>query len=90
MTNRIDLSEPADGHKMDVKITPIESVGERRIRLVKDVVVFSLAVIACAAIVIYASYTAAFDGSAGEGTKRWAMSIVSASAGGLLGFLLKK
>lgn len=90
MTNKLDLNEPADGHKMDVKITPIESVGERRIRMVKDVVVFLLAVIACTSIVIYASYTAAFDGSAAEGAKRWAMSIVSASAGGLLGFLLKK
>lgn len=90
MTNKLDLNEPADGHKMDVKITPIESVGERRIRMIKDIVVFSLAVIACTAIVFYASYTAAFDVTASEGTKRWAMSIVSAAAGGLLGFLLKK
>ena len=86
----LDLNSPAEGHKMDVSITPIESDGERRLRIFKDFVVFILAVAACSAILAYASYTVAFDGTATEGTKRWAMSIISAAVGGLLGYLLKK
>ncbi len=92
MTDRqiLDLSRPTPGHNLDVSITPIESDGDRKARIAKDLVVFGLAVIACGVILAYAFYTAALDSAATEPTKRWAFSILSGGAGGLLGYLLKK
>lgn len=86
----LDLSQPTPGHQYEVSITPTESDGDRRARITKDLVVFFLAVAVCSLILGYAFYVTAMDDDASEPTKRWAMSILTAGAGGLLGYLVKK
>ncbi|WGF90567.1 hypothetical protein [Marinivivus vitaminiproducens] len=85
----LDISQPASGKGYDVKISPEESLGERRVRLFKDVVMFLVAVGFAVLIVslCYATLTSP-DTSADE--KKWAMSVLSAATGGIIGYLIRR
>jgi hypothetical protein len=88
--DRIDLNNPPANHRVDLSLSPEETPGERQLRLWKDGTVFYTAWLACVLIVGYAAWTAVGAPDIDADTKRWAMSIVSAAAGGLLGFLVRK
>ncbi len=85
--SQIDLGKPTPGYK--VSVTPEESSGDRYVRLFKDVVVFMLAVIFVAIITWVCVSTLNSATATGE-EKKWAMSILSLAAGGLIGFLVRK
>ncbi len=58
-------------------------------RLAKDLVVFLLAV-GCVVVVANLAVSTVISGTAGPEEKKWAMSILSAATGGLVGYLVRK
>ncbi len=83
----IDLSKPTPGYT--VSVTPEESAGERRVRLFKDVVLFVLAVV-FVVIITWVCVSTLGSHAATEEEKKWAMSILTAAAGGMVGYLIRK
>ena len=88
--NVLDLDKEVKNHRWDISLTAEETPGERRLRLAKETTVFYTAWLACVAIVVYAGWTAVGAADVDADTRRWAMSIVSASVGALLGYLVRK
>jgi hypothetical protein len=66
-----------------------ETDGERRVRLVKDLIVFTLAIILLIIVVAY-SLDVLLAATTTASDKRWAQSIISAIAGGVIGYLLRR
>ncbi len=66
-----------------------ETDGERRLRLIKDSVVFTFAVILLI-IAAYWSLKTMSDPTADADNKHTAQTIITAIVGGLIGYLLKK
>ncbi|CAG7857557.1 hypothetical protein MCAMS1_02426 [biofilm metagenome] len=85
----IDLNSPPPGHKFNISVEPDETDGERKVRLFKDVALFVVAIIFVSLIVGYCFLTLV-SADASPDSKRWAQSVLSASAGGILGYLIKK
>lgn len=83
----IDLNNlPSD---VQATIGRKETDGERRVRLVKDLVVFTLAIVLMVIVVAY-SLDILLAATATSADKRWAQSIISAIAGGVIGYLLRR
>ncbi|QDA36073.1 hypothetical protein E4191_18255 (plasmid) [Paracoccus liaowanqingii] len=89
MTNLIDLSNPAAGHNYKVSVQPDESRAERNIRLFKDVVLFLSAIAFIGFIAWFCIVTLITPGQPPE-SQRWAQSVLSAAAGGLTGYLIRR
>ena len=85
----LDLDNPPPNHRYTVKVDPEETDGERRVRLTKDLLVFLLAVGFVVVIAGICVWTV-LGGTAGADEKKWAMSILSAATGGLVGYLIRK
>lgn len=85
----LDLQSPPAGHSFKVSVEPKEATADRNVRLFKDVVVFLLAVGFVLLIVWLCVSTVVPPGAQAEETK-WAMSILSPAAGGLIGYLIRK
>jgi hypothetical protein len=85
----IDLNNPPPNYRYKVSVDRNETPAERGVRLVKDLVVFLLAVLFVVAI-NWLCYNAITSPTASGEEKKWAMSILSASAGGLVGYLVRK
>lgn len=86
----IDLNQPPAGHKFDVSIEKEESAGEIKVRLFKEVTLFVVALMMLGAIVAYCFYITAFSAVSTADEKKWAMTVLGAAGGGLLGYLVKK
>ncbi len=87
--SRIDLNRPPVGHNYSVSIDKEESSAEMYVRLFKELVVFMLA-IAFVVIIAWLCLSTLQDAQATLEAKKWAMSILSAATGGIIGYLLKK
>ena len=85
----IDLNAPPPNHKFSVSVEREETLGERRVRLFKDVALFLLA-IAFVILIAWLCYSTLSSSSATAEEKKWAMSVLSASAGGIIGYLIRK
>lgn len=85
----IDLNNPPPNHKYSVSVDREETIAERGVRLFKDVAVFLLAG-AFVVIITYYSYTTLTSSTASAEEKKWAMSVLSAAAAGLIGYLVRK
>ncbi|MCQ8102827.1 hypothetical protein NP590_01815 [Methylomonas sp. SURF-2] len=87
--NHIDLNQPPPNHTFKVSVDREETDGERRVRLFKDVALF---VVALGFVVMIAGlcYATLLSTTASAEEKKWAMSILSATAGGLVGYLIRK
>ena len=70
-------------------ITREESSGERRVRLFKDVTLFLLAIALVCVIVGLCVHTL-LSADASTDARKWAMSLLTGSAGGLIGYLVRK
>jgi len=84
-----DFNNPPPNHRFTVKVERDETEGERFVRLAKDLVVFSLAagfvvVIACLCV------STVLNSASGLEEKKWAMSILSAATGGMVGYLVAR
>lgn len=85
----IDLNAPPPNHTFSVAVEREETIGERRVRLFKDVALFLVAI--CFVVLItLLCYATLSSPSAGAEEKKWAMSVLSAAAGGIIGYLVRK
>lgn len=85
----IDLNAPPPNHKVNVTVEREETTGERRVRLGKDVALFVLAVV-FVGLIVSLCYSTLQDDAASADAKRWAMSVLSAATGGIVGFLVRR
>jgi heme/copper-type cytochrome/quinol oxidase subunit 4 len=84
-----DFKTPPSDHKYKFSVEPNEATADRNVRLFKDVVVFLLAV-GFVLLIVWLCITTVVSSSAQAEEKKWAMSILSAAAGGLIGYLIRK
>ena len=87
--NQIDFSDPPANHSWNVKLDRDETDWERGVRLFKDVVLF-LSALGFVLLVGWLCYGTLTSPTASPDEKKWAMSIISATAGGLVGYLIRK
>ena len=87
--SQLDLNHPPSNHTLSVTVEPEESKAERNVRLFKDVVLFLVA-ISFVALIVWLCYSTLVAASATPDEKKWAMSILSAATGGILGYLVRK
>jgi len=87
--NQIDLNAPPPGHKISASVEPEETTGERGVRLFKEVTLFVLAIV-FVGIVTALCYNTLTSPAATPDEKKWAMSFLTAAAGGIIGYLVKR
>lgn len=85
----IDLNNPPPNHSFNVSVEREETVGERRVRLFKDLMLFVVAVGFVVAIG-WLCFDTLLDAQAAQEEKKWAMSILSGATGGILGYLVRR
>ncbi len=85
----IDLNHPPPGHTFDVSIAQVETDGERHVRLFKDVALFVVA-LGFVILVVWLCYSTLVAPAATAEEKKWAMSVLSAATGGIIGYLVRK
>ncbi|MEB0138312.1 MULTISPECIES: hypothetical protein [unclassified Undibacterium] len=84
MSNSIDLNSPPPNHNYSIKVDPKETNGERTVRLFKDVALFLVAI--CFVILLaFLCYSTLTSSTTTAEEKKWAMSILSGAAGGIIG-----
>lgn len=83
----VDLNDlPANA---TLSIAREETTSERRVRLFKDVTLFLLAIALVVAIVALCVHTLLTPDASADAQK-WAMSLLTGAAGGLIGYLVRK
>ena len=91
MIDQINLDTPPPGKRYEVTVATVkdETKGELIVRLYKEVVLFTVTIILFGMV---AYYCASIIGNEHSDTdsKKWAMSIISASIGGLVGYLVRR
>ena len=87
--SQLDLNNPPPGHAYKVAVEREETTAERNVRLGKDIIVFLVAVALVITIAIICVVTLSSPSASAE-EKKWAMSILSALAAGLVGYLVRK
>ena len=87
--NTIDLDSPPPNHKYSVSVEREETTGERYVRLFKDVALFVVA-IGFVMLVVWLCYSTLSSSAASAEEKKWAMSVLSAATGGIIGYLVRK
>lgn len=85
----IDLDAPPPNHKYSVSIEREETAGERRVRLFKDIALFVVAIVFVVLIGALCSTTLT-SAAATADAKKWAMSVLSAATGGIVGYLVRR
>lgn len=96
----VDLSRLAQDARYELTLKAAESEEERtarleregrehKVRVLKEVVLFFVALLGAGVIGWYCVVVLT-DTAAPEGAKKWAMSILSAAASGIMGYLLGK
>lgn len=85
----IDLDSPPPNHKYSVSIEREETADERRVRLFKDVTIFMVAT-AFVVLIVWLCYTTLSSSTASAEEKKWAMSVLSAATGGIIGYLVRR
>jgi len=89
MSNSIDLNSPPPNHNYSIKVDPKETDGERKVRLFKDVALFLVA-IGFVILLAFLCYSTLTSSATTPEEKKWAMSIISGAAGGIIGYLIRK
>jgi hypothetical protein len=85
----LDFSNPPPHHQYKVSIEREESTADRRVRLFKDVTLFLVA-IGFAATIAFICVRTITSADAPAEEKKWAMSVLSAATGGIIGYLLRR
>lgn len=85
----IDLNALPPNHKFSASVGREDTDGERYVRLFKDVALFLVA-IAFVVLMTWVCYSTLFSPQATAEEKKWAMSVLSAAAGGIVGYLVRK
>ena len=87
--NQLDLNNPPPDHKLSVSVELAETPGERGLRLWKDGALFFFSLVCVGILVGFCVYTVA-SGTVSPEEKKWAMAILTATTGGLVGYLIRK
>ncbi len=87
--SRIDLNQPPPNHTFSVSVNREETDGERQVRLFKDVALFVVA-LGFVIMIVGLCYATLESSEASAEEKKWAMSVLSAATGGLIGYLIRK
>ena len=87
--SQIDLNNPPPNHKFSVSVDREETDAERGVRLFKEVAIFTAA-LAFVATMAWVCLSTLQSASASADEEKWAMSVLSAATGGLIGFLIRK
>lgn len=85
----IDLNSPPPNHKFNVSVEREETEAERRVRLFKDVALFVVALL-FVSVVVWLCFSTLTNAAASPDEKKWAMSVLSAATGGIIGYLVRK
>lgn len=85
----IDLNNPPPNHNYKVVVEREESAAERNVRLIKDIVLFLVAV-SFVCLIVWVCFDTLRDAAASAEEKKWAMSILSAATGGIVGYLVRR
>jgi hypothetical protein len=85
----IDLNNPPPNHRYRVSVDREETRAERNVRLVKELGVFLFACVFVGGIYSLA-YSTVTSPSSSDDEKKWAMSVLSAGAAGLIGYMVRK
>ena len=85
----LDFNNLPDGHHYSVTVAREEGVGDRRVRLFKDLALF-LVSLTFVGLLVWLCVDALRSASAGADEKRWAQSVLAAAAGGIVGYLVRK
>lgn len=89
MSNTLDLDRPPPGQSIKFSSEREEKPAELHVRLFKDVVLFLVAIL-FVVLIAWICYTTLTSGSATGEEKKWAMSVLSAATGGIVGYLVRK
>jgi hypothetical protein len=79
----IDLNTPPPNHQFSVSVEREETPAERGVRLFKDVMLFLVA-IGFIAVIVWLCVLTLEDGKSSPDAQKWAMSVLSAAAGGVI------
>jgi len=85
----IDLDRPPPNHTFSVTVDRAETVGERAVRLFKDLALFAAAM-GFVVLIVWLCYGTLASATTSAEEKKWAMSVLSAATGGILGYLVRK
>jgi hypothetical protein len=91
--SEIDLNNPPSDYRYSLSVNKEEAKAERNVRLAKDFIkemgVFFLAIgfVVCVAWLAFSTVTSQ---TASAEEKKWAMSVLSMGAAGLVGYLVRK
>jgi hypothetical protein len=85
----IDLNNPPPNHRFSVSVDREETRAERNVRLIKELGVFLFAAVFVGGI-YWLAFNTVTSQSASPDEKKWAMSVLSAGAAGLVGYLVRK
>ncbi len=85
----INLGNPPPHHSYSVSLEREESAQERNLRLFKDLVLFLVA-IAFVILIVFLCCRTLLSGKASVEEQKWAMSVLSAATGGVIGYLIRK
>jgi hypothetical protein len=75
--------------KFSVSVEQEETTGERHVRLINDVVLFIVA-ISAVVLIAWLCYSTLSAANTTAEEKKWAMSVLSAVTGGIIGYLVHK
>ncbi len=87
--SHIDLNHPPPNHTFSVSVDRQETDAERNVRLFKDVALFIVA-LGFVILIVWLCYSTLVATVASAEEKKWAMSILSAATGGIIGYLVRK
>lgn len=85
----LNLGSLPPNHNVRLVMTRDETGAAQTVRLIKDLGVFLLAA-AFVGGIYWLAYETVTSATAGVDEKKWAMSILSAGAAGLVGYLVRK
>ncbi len=87
--NPLNLDTPPPNHKFSISVEREETGAERGVRLFKDVALFCIA-LAFVSLMVLLCYRTLSSAATSADEKKWAMSVLSAATGGILGYLIRK
>lgn len=85
----IDLDKPPPDHKLPIPIERVETAADQLARLFEDLVLF-LAALTFVSLIVWLCYQTLASNAASPEEKKWAMSVLSAAAGGVIGYLIRR
>ncbi|CAD6878593.1 hypothetical protein [Methylomonas albis] len=87
--SHIDLNNPPPNHTFSVSVDRQETDAERNVRLFKDLALFIVA-LGFVVLIVWLCYATLVATTTSAEEKKWAMSVLSAATGGIIGYLLRK